>query len=234
MSYIYRLAVLRPDVSYIPRGDGLTPRQSQISHAQKGPDMAETLGKAAKKPRQKPLSERQAEAETGEQSNVVHLQNAPSEDHLAKTLLEGVAELRKLDDKIATQMLAVKNTRADRKAVVAKLGAAGLPASLVKEAMEDADNTRTDQAEKEKARGFIRGVFGLATADWSAAFDGLPTGAAEEVDWEARGYTAGVMADDRTPPEGCPPERQPNWLKGYDAAQTKRAMEIKPVSGAFN
>ena len=195
--------------------------------------MAETLGGGKRKPRQKPLDERQAEGAEGEQSNVVTLPNVPSEDHLAQTLLNGVAELRKLDDKIANQMLAVKNTRADRKAVVAKLGAAGLPASLVKEAMEDADNTRTDQAEKEKARGFIRGVFGLATADWSAAFDGLPTGAAEEVDFEAQGYTAGVMAADRTPPDTCPPERQPNWLKGYDAAQTKRAMEI-PASGAFN
>lgn len=195
--------------------------------------MAETLGGGKRKPRQKPLSERQAEADAAPESNVVQLPNVPSEDHLTQTLLNGVADLRKLDDKIATQMAAVKNTRADRKAVVAKLGAAGLPASLVAEAMADADNTRTDQAEKEKARGFIRGVFGLATADWSAAFDGLPTGAAEEVDWEARGYTAGVMAHDRDPPDTCPPERQPNWLKGYDAAQTKRAMEI-PASGAFN
>lgn len=198
--------------------------------------MAETLGKAAKKPRQKPLSERETDANTAanqHESNVVQLSNVPSEDHLAQTLLNGVADLRKFDDKIAAKMAEVKNLRADRKGVVAKLGAAGLPASLVAEAMNDADNTRTDQAEKEKARGFIRGVFGLATADWSAAFDGLPTGAAEEVDFEAQGFTAGVMAHDRSPPESCPPERHQNWLKGYDAAQTKRAMEI-PASGAFN
>lgn len=197
--------------------------------------MADTLGGGKpKRARQKPLSERHAE-DAAPESNVVQLPNVPTEDHLTATLLNGVADLRKFDDKIAAAMSTVKNLRADRKGVVAKLGAAGLPASLIKEAMEDADNTRTDQAEKEKARGFIRGAFGLATADWSNAFDGLPTGAAEEVDWEARGYTAGVMAHDRDPPEGCPPERQQNFWTGYDKAQSKRALDMAtPPSEAFN
>lgn len=196
--------------------------------------MAETLGGGKRKPRQKPLSERQAEAETPE-SNVVHLPNVPSEDLLAQTLLNGVADLRKFDDKIAAKMAEVKNLRADRKGVVAKLGAAGLPASLIKEAMDDADNTRTDIAEKEKARDFIRDTFGLPKADWGAAFDGLPTGAVEEIDAEAAGHLAGVMAADRTPPDSCPPERHQDWFKGYDAVMEKRAMNFaKPDASAFN
>lgn len=197
--------------------------------------MAETLGGGkAKRPRQKPLSERQAE-DAAPESNVVQLPNVPSEELLAQTLLNGVADLRKFDDKIAAKMVEVKNLRADRKGVVAKLGAAGLPASLVAEAMKDADNTRTDQAEKEKARGFIRGVFGLATADWSAAFDGLPTGAVEEIDFEAQGYTAGVMGEDGTPPDSCPPERHQNWLKGWQRVMDARAMKLgDAASAAFN
>lgn len=196
--------------------------------------MAETLGGAKpKRARQKPLSERQAETETPD--NVVQLPNVPTEEVLAQTLLNGVADLRKFDDKIAAKMAEVKNLRADRKGVVAKLGAAGLPASLIKEAMDDADNTRTDQAEKEKARGFIRKTFGLATADWSEAFDGLPTGAAEEIDWEARGYTAGVMAEDGTPPTECPPERHQNWMTGWQRVMDARAAKFTaPGSDAFN
>lgn len=195
--------------------------------------MAETLGSGKRKPRQKPLSERQAEAETPD--NVVSLPNVPTEDQLAQTLLNGVADLRKFDDKIAAKMAEVKNLRADRKGVVAKLGAAGLPASLIKEAMDDADNTRTDIAEKEKARDFIRNTFGLPKADWAAAFDGLPTGAAEEIDWEARGYTAGVMAGDPEPPPECPPERHPNYRTGYARVMEARAMKLgKAASEAFN
>ncbi len=200
--------------------------------------MAETLGKSARKPRQKPLSEREADQDTAaneHESNVVQLPNVPTEEHLTQTLLNGVADLRKFDDKIAAKMAEVKNLRADRKGVVAKLGAAGLPASLIKEAMDDADNTRTDQAEKEKARGFIRKTFGLATADWSEAFDGLPTGAVEEIDAEAAGYQAGVMAYDRSPPDSCPPERHQDWFKGYDAVMEKRAMKFgEAASTAFN
>lgn len=198
--------------------------------------MAETLGGAKpKKPRQKPLSERQADANGAATESHPSIPNVPSEEQLAQTLLNGVADLRKFDDKIAAKMAEVKNLRADRKGVVAKLGAAGLPASLIKEAMDDADNTRTDQAEKEKARGFIRKTFGLATADWSEAFDGLPTGAAEEIDWEARGYTAGVMAEDGTPPSECPPERHQNWLKGWQRVMDARAMKLgEAASQAFN
>lgn len=193
--------------------------------------MAETLGKAARKPRQKPLSERQAEAEAPE-SNVVSLPNVPTEEFLAQTLLNGVADLRKFDDKIAAKMAEVKNLRADRKGVVAKLGAAGLPASLIAEAMADADNTRTDIAEKEKARDFIRDTFGLPKADWGVAFDGLPTGAVEEIDAEAAGHLAGVMAADREVPDNIPPERGQDWLKGYDAVMAKRAAKFTKPSDA--
>jgi ribosome modulation factor len=198
--------------------------------------MAETLGKKARPPRQKPLSERQAEAEAANQAPApAPIPNVPSEDQLASTLLNGVSELRKYDDKIAAAMATVKGLRADRKGVVAKLGAAGLPASLVKEAMDDADNTRTDIAEKEKARDFIRQTFGLPKADWGDAFDGLPTGAAEEVDWESRGYTAGAVGDDGVAPSECPPERTQNWLTGWNKAQAKRAFEMAPVvDQAFN
>lgn len=199
--------------------------------------MAETLGGAKqRKPRQKPMSERQAEQEAAAESNVVSLPNVPSEELLAQTLLNGVADLRKFDDKIAAKMAEVKNLRADRKGVVAKLGAAGLPASLIKEAMDDADNTRTDIAEKEKARDFIRNTFGLPKADWAAAFDGLPTGAVEEIDAEAAGHLAGVMAADREVPDNIPPERGQDWLKGYDAVMEKRAMNFaKPAdASAFN
>jgi len=195
--------------------------------------MAETLGGAKpKKPRQKPLSERQAEAEAPD--NVVQLPNVPSEELLAQTLLNGVADLRKFDDKIAAKMAEVKNLRADRKGVVAKLGAAGLPASLIKEAMDDADklDLQSEQAEKEKARAFIRKTFGLATADWSSAFDGLPTGAKEELDAEAAGHLAGVMAADRQVPDNIPPERGQDWLKGYDAVMEKRAMKFGKSSDA--
>lgn len=183
--------------------------------------MAETLGKApkAKPARQKPKDEA-PQADT----NVVQLDNTPPEDRLRQTLLNGVADLRGLDEKIEAKMAQVRALRSDRKAVVGKLGAAGLPASLVKEAMDDADNTRTDQAEKEKARAFIRGTFGLATADWAASLEGLPTGAVEEVDWEARGYVDGVMAKDRKAPPECPPERAQNFYAGYDRVMEMRAL----------
>jgi hypothetical protein len=184
--------------------------------------MAETLGGKKKPPRQKP----KADAPTAD--NVVQLDNTPPDERLRATLLNGVADLRALDEKIETAMSKVKSLRSDRKAVVGRLGAAGLPASLVKEAMDDADNTRTDIAEKEKARSFIRGAFALPTADWAASFEGMPTGAVEEVDWEARGYTDGVMARDRQPPSECPPERQQNWLKGYDAVMEARALKMAP------
>lgn len=205
--------------------------------------MAETLGAKARKPRQKSMSERLEEQAAADPNTVANdesgpepLRNVPSEEQLASTLLNGVAELRKFDDKIAAAMSTVKGLRADRKGVVAKLGAAGLPASLVAEAMSDADNTRTDQAQKEKARGFIRKTFGLATADWGDAFDGLPTGAVEEVDWEARGYTAGAAAIGfGEPPAECPPERAQNWLKGWNGAQAVRAFDMAPApDAAFN
>ncbi len=103
--------------------------------------------------------------------------------------------------------------------------------------MEDADklDLRSEQAEKEKARGFIRGVFGLATADWSNAFDGLPTGAKEELDAEAAGHLAGVMAHDRVVPDNIAPERHQEWLKAYDAVMEKRAMKMgDAATSAFN
>lgn len=195
--------------------------------------MAETLGKPARKPRQKPLSERQAD-DAAPESNVVQLPNVPSEDHLAQTLLNGIADLRKFDAKIEAKMAEVKNLRGDRKGIVAKLGAAGLPASLVKEAIEDLQNPRTDTGEKEKARAFIRKTVQLPTADWSAAFDGLPTGAVEEIDWEARGYSAGVLGEDSTPPDNCPPERHQNFLTGWQRVMDARAMKLAPASDAFN
>lgn len=183
--------------------------------------MAETLGgKKAKPPRQKPKDEPAVE------NNVVPLDNTPPEERLRATLLNGVADLRGLDEKIEAAMSKVKALRSDRKAIVGKLGAAGLPGSLVAEAMKDADNTRTDIAEKEKARAFIRGTFNLATADWQASLAGLPTGAAEEVDWEARGYTDGVMAKDRSAPSECPPERHQAYFKGYDAVMEARALKM--------
>jgi|GEM_PF-6218068 len=193
--------------------------------------MAETLGaekKAPKKPKSnvvamKPNSTTVA---TGEP-----IPNAPPEEVLRSTLLRGVAELRELDERIDTAMSKVKILRADRKAITGKLGAAGLPASLIKEAMADADNSRTDMAEKEKARDFIRDVFGLARADYLNAFDGMPTGAVEEVDWEARGYTAGVMAADRDPPKECPPERHQAYFKGYDRVMEARALATAPKAG---
>lgn len=181
--------------------------------------MADTLGKAPKAPK-KP----KAGADTPAPDNVVQLDNTPPDERLRQTLLSGVADLRGLDEKIEQKMAQVRALRSDRKAVVGKLGAAGLPASLIKEAMDDADNTRTDQAQKEKTRAFIRQTFGLATEDWAASLEGLPTGGVEEVDWEARGYTDGVMARDRQPPAECPPERQQNWLKGYDAVMEQRAL----------
>lgn len=195
--------------------------------------MAETVG-AAKKPRQKSKSERDAEADA---NNVVPFAPIPNEDQVAalrSKLLTGLADLRAFDEKIAAAMSKVKTLRADRKTVVAKLGAAGLPASLVKEAMTDADNTRTDLAEKERARDFVRETMGLPKADWSAAFDGLPTGAAEELDAEAAGYTAGAMGEDGTPPDNVPPERRQNWLAGWDRAQAVIAMTLKPPTPALD
>lgn len=195
--------------------------------------MAETVG-AAKKPRQKPKSERDAEAAA---NNVVEFAPIPNEDQeaaLRSKLLTGVSDLRTLDDKIAAAMSKVKALRADRKTVVAKLGAAGLPASLVAEAMTDADNTRTDLAEKERARDFVRETLGLPKADWSAAFDGLPTGAVEEVDAEAVGYTAGAMGEDGTPPDHIAPERRQNWLTGWDRAQAVIAMTLKPTGAVLD
>jgi ribosome modulation factor len=200
-----------------------------FSRYRKGRRMAETVG-AAKKPRQKSKSERDAEAAA---NNVVPFAPIPNEDQVAalrSKLLTGLSELRVFDDKIAAAMSKVKTLRADRKAVVAKLGAAGLPASLVKEAMDDADNTRTDLAEKERARDFVRETMGLPKADWSSAFDGLPTGAAEEVDWEARGYTAGALGEDGSAPSECPPERAQNWLTGWNRAQEVRAMTFAAPS----
>lgn len=194
--------------------------------------MAETVG-AAKKPRQKSKSERDAEAAAA--NNVVDFAPIPNEDQeaaLRSKLLTGVSDLRSLDEKIAAAMSKVKALRADRKTVVAKLGAAGLPASLVAEAMTDADNPRTDLAEKERARDFVRETMGLPKADWSAAFDGLPTGAVEEVDIEAQGYTAGAMGEDGTPPDNVPPERHQNWLAGWSKAQEVRAMTLAPAPTA--
>ncbi len=191
--------------------------------------MAETVG-AAKKPRQKSKSERDAEAEA---NNVVPFAPIPNEDQVAalrSKLLTGLSDLRAFDEKIAAAMSKVKTLRADRKAVVAKLGAAGLPASLVKEAMTDADNTRTDLAEKERARDFVRETMGLPKADWSAAFDGLPTGAVEEIDAEAVGFTAGALGQDGTPPDNIPPERRQNWLSGWSKAQEVRAMTLAPTA----
>jgi len=199
-----------------------------FSRYRKGRRMAETVG-AAKKPRQKSKSERDAEADA---NNVVPFAPIPNEDQVAalrSKLLTGLADLRAFDEKIAAAMSKVKTLRADRKTVVAKLGAAGLPASLVKEAMTDADNTRTDLAEKERARDFVRETMGLPKADWSAAFDGLPTGAIEEIDHEARGYTAGALGEDGTPPPECPPERAQNWLTGWNRAQEVRAMTLAPT-----
>jgi ribosome modulation factor len=192
--------------------------------------MAETVGAKGRKAPQKPKSERDAEAAAA--NNVVDFAPIPNEDQeaaLRSKLLTGVSDLRSLDEKIAAAMSKVKALRADRKTVVAKLGAAGLPASLVAEAMTDADNTRTDLAEKERARDFVRETMGLPKADWSAAFDGLPTGAAEEVDHEARGYTAGAMGEDGNPPPECPPERAQNWLTGWNRAQEVRAMTLAPT-----
>lgn len=181
--------------------------------------MAETLGAKPKAPK-KPKADKPAD------DNVVQLDNTPPEERLRSTLLNGVADLRALDEKIDAAMAKVKALRSDRKAIVGKLGAAGLPASLIKEAMDDADNTRTDQAEKEQSRAFIRQTFGLATADWTASLAGLPTGAVEEVDWEARGYTDGVMAKDRSAPPECPPERHQAYFKGYDAVMEARALKM--------
>jgi ribosome modulation factor len=192
--------------------------------------MAETVGGKGRKAPQKPKSERDAEAAA---NNVVDFAPIPNEDQeaaLRSKLLTGVSDLRSLDEKIAAAMSKVKALRADRKTVVAKLGAAGLPASLVAEAMTDADNTRTDLAEKERARDFVRETMGLPKADWSAAFDGLPTGAAEEIDWEARGYTAGAMGEDGSAPSECPPERSQNWLTGWGRAQEVRAMTLTPTA----
>lgn len=191
--------------------------------------MAETLGG---KPKTKPARQKPKDEAPAADTNVVQLDNTPPEERLRSTLLNGVANLRALDEKIEAKMAQVRALRSDRKAEVGKLGAAGLPASLVKEAMDDADNTRTDQAEKEKARGFIRSTFGLATADWGASLEGMPTGAVEEVDWEARGYTDGVMAKDRKAPTECPPERHQAYFKGYDAVMEARALKTaapKPV-----
>ena len=199
--------------------------------------MAETLGadkKAPKKPA-KPAKAADNVVQMKPNSTTVAtgepIPNAPPEEQLRKTLLNGVADLRDYDDKIATAMSKVKALRADRKAVVAKMGAAGLPASLIKEAMEDADNTRTDMAEKEKARDFIRDTFGLARADYLNAFDGMPTGAIEEVDAEALGFTAGVMAAERTPPSTLAPERHQNWLRGYDKVMETRALAMTGGKG---
>lgn len=197
--------------------------------------MAETLGadkKAPKKPAKAkdnvvPINPNASTVATGEP-----IPNAPPEEQLRKTLLNGVADLRELDEKIAAAISKVKTLRADRKTVTAKMGAAGLPASLIKEAMEDADNTRTDMAEKEKARDFIRDTFGLARADYLNAFDGMPTGAVEEVDWEARGYTAGVMGADATPPTECPSGAcSQAWLKGHAKVMEARALAMAPKSG---
>lgn len=191
--------------------------------------MAETLGaeKKASKPKKsnvvamKPNSTTVA---TGEP-----IPNQPPEEVLRSTLLRGVADLRELDERIDTAMSKVKILRADRKAITGKLGAAGLPASLIKEAMADADNSRTDMAEKEKARDFIRDVFGLARADYLNAFDGMPTGAVEEVDWEARGFTAGVMAADAVPPTECPAGAcSQAWLKGHAKVMEARALATAP------
>jgi hypothetical protein len=200
--------------------------------------MAETLGadkKAPKKPA-KPAKAADNVVQMKPNSTTVAtgepIPNAPPEEQLRKTLLNGVADLRDYDDKIATAMSKVKALRGDRKAVVAKMGAAGLPASLIKEAMEDADNTRTDMAEKEKARDFIRDTFGLARADYLNAFDGMPTGAVEEVDWEARGYTAGVMGADGSPPTECPAGAcSQAWLKGHARVMEARALAMAPKSG---
>ena len=197
--------------------------------------MAKTLGadkKAPKKPA-KPAKAADNVVQMKPNSTTVAtgepIPNAPPEEQLRKTLLNGVADLRDYDDKIATAMSKVKALRADRKAVVAKMGAAGLPASLIKEAMEDADNTRTDMAEKEKARDFIRDTFGLARADYLNAFDGMPTGAVEEVDWEARGYTAGVMGADGSPPTECPAGAcSQAWLKGHARVMEARALAMGP------
>lgn len=190
--------------------------------------MAETLGAASKPKKTKvpkdnvvPMKPNAGTVKTGEP-----IPNAPPEEVLRSTLLRGVADLRDLDEKIATAMSKVKILRSDRKAVTAKMGAAGLPASLIAEAMADADNSRTDMAEKEKARDFIRDVFGLARADYLNSFDGMPTGAVEEVDWEARGYTAGVMAAERDAPKECPPERHQAYFKGYDRVMEARALSM--------
>lgn len=178
--------------------------------------MAETLGAKPKAPKK----------QTPPADNVVQLDNVAPEDRLRETLLNGVADLRKFDEQIATAMSKVKALRSDRKAVVGKMGAAGLPASLIKEAMDDADNTRTDVGEKEKARSFIRDTFNLPTADWAKSLEGTPSAAQDDLNAEASGYTAAVMNKERTPPTELSPERGQAWLRGYDAVLKSRAMDL--------
>lgn len=182
--------------------------------------MAETLGAKPKAPKKK--------ADKPADDNVVQLDNTPPEERLAATLLNGIAELRAVDEKIEQAASRVKNLRADRKAITGKLGAAGIPAAIIKEGMEKAAQARSDQSAYEATRAFVFKTMGLASADWAASLEGLPSAAAEEIDWEARGYVAGVMANDRHPPSECPPDRQQAWFKGYDKVMEARALKMAP------
>lgn len=183
--------------------------------------MARTLGA-----KQKPMSEREEEAAAS-----VAPEPIPNEDpelRLASTLLNGLADLRKVDEKIATASAVLKGHRGDRKAIVAKLGAAGLPASQIKEALEDSERDDDENVSREKSRQFIRKTINLPGADWFASFEGLPHGVDDEQKWYQRGLKAGALAHDRNPPPECPDgECVQQFMKGWDEKQLERAMEIK-------
>lgn len=187
--------------------------------------MARTLGA-----KQKPMSEREEEAAAAAAAENPAPEPIPNEDpeaRLASTLLNGLADLRKLDEKITAATAVVKSLRGDRKSVVAKLGAAGLPASQIKEAMEDAEREDDENVQREKSRQFIRKTINLPGADWYASFEGLPHGVDDEQKWYQRGLKAGALAHDRDPPAECPPgECSQQYMKGWDEKQLERAMEI--------
>lgn len=190
--------------------------------------MAKTLGA-----KQKPMSEREEEAAAAENSAPEPILNEDPEARLASTLLNGLADLRKLDEKITAATAVVKSLRGDRKSVVAKLDAAGLPASQIKEAMEDAEREDDENVQREKSRQFIRKTINLPGADWYASFEGLPHGVDDEQKWYQRGLKAGALAHDREPPAECPPGRcVQEFMRGWDEKQLERAMEFSKADTA--
>lgn len=166
--------------------------------------------------------------ETAQAPKAGHNSGQITEEEFIKLVARFKAKQREID----TVMVNLKALKTEQNAIRNSAKALGVKKAIFDRVIRDTETSHVDLDRDIRMELQLRTWLALPTGVQGDLFDGVPEAAVEAVDFEQQGYTAGVTGTPGSPPEGVPPDRIQDWMRGWGRGQAKIAASMAPAGNA--